>query len=111
VDPVLDPLVLRERVHRAREAVVAEDDRLEVERQVAELADRRPRPGERRVEDLLGAAGVAAAHEVEGRVDEQGDAGERLHRPVVEEQRDPAPLVLLGREHLLGELVVRRVSQ
>ena len=38
------------------------------------------------------------------RVEHERDAGERLHRPVVEEQRDAPPLVLLGREDLLGQL-------
>ena len=29
--------------------------------------------------------------------------GERLHRPVVELQREPAPLLLLGGDQLVGE--------
>ena len=37
-------------------------------------------------------------------VEHERDARERLHRPVVEEERDAAPLVLLGREDLLGQL-------
>jgi hypothetical protein len=36
-------------------------------------------------------------------VEHQGDAGERLHRAVVEEERDPAALVLLGSDELLDE--------
>src|SRR2546428_57562 len=36
-------------------------------------------------------------------VEHQRDAGERLHRPVVQEERKPAPLVLLGGDQLLGE--------
>ena len=37
---VLDPELLRERLHRRREALVAQHDRLEVEREVAQRADR-----------------------------------------------------------------------
>ena len=60
LDPVLDAAVLRERVDRRREAVVAQHDRLEVEREVAQLADRRPRADERLVEDLARLLVVAA---------------------------------------------------
>src|SRR2546423_883713 len=38
-DAVREPALLAERLHRRAEALVAEDDRLEVEREVAELAD------------------------------------------------------------------------
>src|SRR5689334_5335796 len=75
VDAVLDPLVLRERGDRAREAVVAEHHRLEVEREVAELADRRSRAAQRRLEDLGGALAFAAACEVDGGVEKECDAG------------------------------------
>jgi len=39
--------------------------------------------------------------EVERRVEHQRDPGERLDGAVVEEERDPPPLVLLGAEDLL----------
>ena len=45
LDPVLATARLRERVDRRREPVVAQRDRLEVEGEVAELADRRPGAG------------------------------------------------------------------
>ena len=40
--------------------------------------------------------GPAAFDRVGDRVEHQRDPRERLHRPVVEEERDPPPLVLLG---------------
>ena len=84
--------------------MVAEHDRLEVEGEVAQLADRRARPRERAAEHLPRLLGPAAADEVECGVEHQRDARQRLHRAVVEEERDPPPLVLLGGEHLLGQL-------
>jgi hypothetical protein len=98
---------LRERVDGRREAVVAQRHRLEVEGEVAELADRRPRAAERAVEDLARLLVLAAADEVEGGVQHQSDAREGLHGAVVEEQGDAPPLVLFRREDLLGRLAVR----
>jgi hypothetical protein len=40
---------------------------------------------------------------VPDRVEHQRDRGEGLHRPVVEEEREAAALVLLGRDQLLEE--------
>ena len=102
---------LRERVDRCRKPVVAQRDRLEIEGEIAELADRRPRAAERPVKDLARLLEIAAADQVEGRVDHQRDAGERLHGTVVEEEGDPAPLILLRREYLLGELAVGVVER
>ena len=48
--------------------------------------------------------GRARLRKSSDRVEHERDAGERLHRAVVEEQRDAPPLVLLGREDLLCEL-------
>ena len=106
-DPVLAAAGLHERVDRRREPVVAQGDRLEVEGEVAELSDRRPRAGQRAVEDLARLVGLAAADQVERCVEHQRHARERLHRAVVQEERDAPPLVLLRREHLLGRLAVR----
>ena len=88
--------------------MVAQDDRLEVEREVAQLADRRARPSQRAVEHLRRLLGLAALEEAQRRVEHERDAGERLHRAVVEEERDSPPLVLLGGEDLLGRAVARR---
>ena len=86
--------------------MVAEDDRLEVEGEVAQLADRRPSPAERLVEHLGRLLRLSALEEVHRRVEHERDAGERLHRPVVEEERDAAALVLFRGEDLLGLAVV-----
>ena len=101
---MLQAAILPERTHRHREAVVAQHDGLEVERQVAQLADRRARPVQRLVEDLAGLLVLAAFDEVGDGVEHQRDAGERLHGPVVQEERDAATLVLLRGEDLLGDL-------
>src|SRR5205085_8856668 len=68
LDAVLQAAVLRERLHGHREAVVAEDDRLEIEREVAELADRGSRARQRLVEGLLGLGLAAAPAEILPRV-------------------------------------------
>ena len=57
--------------------------------------------------------GPAVVDRLHGRVEHQRDPGEVLHRPVVEEEREPPPLVLLGRDDPLDEplaLVVGRVG-
>ena len=54
---------------------------------------------------------MTAPEEVERSVEHQRDAGEGLNRAVVQEQRDPATLVLLGAEDLLGRAARRLVSQ
>ena len=78
------------------EALVAQDDRLEREREVAQLADRRPLPVERGAEHVAGVVELAGLDRVQRRVEHQRDAGQVLHRAVVQEQRDAPPLVLLG---------------
>jgi hypothetical protein len=40
---------------------------------------------------------------VQGRVEHERDAGQRLDRPVVQEDGEPSPLVLLGRDELVGQ--------
>ena len=67
LDPLLEAAGLRERVDCRCEAVVAQHHRLEVEGELAELADRRPRPAERLVEDLPRLLVLAAADQVERR--------------------------------------------
>ena len=73
----------------------------------AELADRRTRPPERALEHLAGLLRLAALEEVDRRVEHERDTGERLNRPVMEEERDPAALVLLDGEDLLGRIAPR----
>ena len=104
LDAVLEAAVLRERLHRHREPVVPQYDRLEIEREVAELADRRARARERLVEDLLRLLVTAPRDEIRDRVEHQRDAGKRLYGPVVQKEGDAASFVLLCREYLFGQL-------
>ncbi len=60
------------------------------------MRDKRP------VEDLARLIVLTAADQVERGVEHERDSRERLHRPVVEEEGDAPPLVLLGGEDLLG---------
>ena len=84
--------------------MVAQHHRLEVEGELAELADRRARPAQRPVEDLPRLLVLAAPDQVERGVEHERDARERLHGAVVEEERDAPPLVLLRSEDALGRL-------
>ena len=47
--------------------------------------------------------GPAVVDRLDGRVEHQRDPGEVLHRPVVQEEGEPAPLVLLGGDDPLDE--------
>ena len=49
------------------------------------------------------ASGLPSSIALHGCVEHQRDPGEVLDRPVVEEEREPAPLVLLGRDDPLDE--------
>ena len=83
-------------VERSREPLVAQHDRFEREREVAELPNRRPLPVERAREHLLGVLELAGLDRMHRRVEHQRDPGEVLDRAVVQKERDPPPLVLLG---------------
>ena len=95
--------LLGERADGRAEALVAQHDRLELEREVAQRADRLPLLLERRPEHLLRLVGPVLLDRVDDAVEHQRDARHRLHRAVVEEEREPAPLLLLGRDQLVGE--------
>jgi hypothetical protein len=58
---------------------------------------------ERVGEHLLGGVEPALVDCVADGIEHERDSGEILHRPVVEKQRNPAPLVLLGRDEAFGE--------
>ena len=58
---------------------------------------------ERLGQHLLCGLELALIDRVGNGVEHQRDAGERLNGPVVKEEREPAPLVLLGRDQTLGE--------
>ena len=90
-----------ERLHGGPEALIAEDDRLESEREVAQLADRLSLAADRPGEDLLRVVDAPAVDRVDHAVEHQGDSGHGLHGHVVEEQREPPALVLLGCDQLI----------
>ena len=85
------------------EALVAQHDRLELEGEVAQGTDRLPLLLERRPEHLLRLVGPVLLDRVDDAVEHERDARHRLHWAVVEEERQPAPLLLLGRDQLVGE--------
>jgi hypothetical protein len=60
-------------------------------------------PLERVGEHVPGRVGLSFVDRVQHRVEHQRDSGERLHGAVVEEQREPAPLVLLRGDESLAE--------
>ena len=105
-----EPELLGERLHRRPEALVAQHDRLEVEREVAQRADRVPVPlraPSRAPRRLLE---PPAFERVDHGVEHQRDPRQRLHRPVVEEEREPAPLLLLGGDQLVGQARALRLA-
>ena len=58
---------------------------------------------ERRGHDPARRPGPPVVDRLHRRVEHQRDPGEVLHRPVVQEEREPAPLVLLGGDDPLDE--------
>jgi hypothetical protein len=58
---------------------------------------------ERVVEHLFRALEVSVLDRAADRVEHQCDTGKCLNGPVVEEERESAPLVLLGGDQLFGE--------
>jgi hypothetical protein len=111
---VLHPELVRELLDRSAEPLVAQHHRLDVEREIAERADRLAMPLERRGHDPARCLRPPVVDRLHRRVEHQRDPGEVLHRPVVEEERQPAALVLLGRDDPLDQplaIVVGAVAQ
>src|SRR5205085_5598127 len=102
-DAVLDRDLIGERANCGRKALVPEDDRLEVEREVSQLSDRRAVSYERPSDDLACLLVATLRDRVQPRVEQQRDAGQRLDRAVVEFVREPAPPVLLGGDELVRQ--------
>jgi hypothetical protein len=63
--------------------------------------DRLPLLLERGAEHLLRLVGAVRFDRVDHAVEHERDPGHRLHRPVVEKEREPATLLLLGRDQLV----------
>jgi hypothetical protein len=102
--------LIRERPQRRPEPVIAQHDRLEHERQIPELADRRPLLPERRLQDPPALGRVALLERMHCPIQHQRDPRKLLHRPVVQEQRQPPPLVLLGGDQPLERVVALHES-
>ena len=75
--------LIRQGTNRGGEALVPQYDRLEVEGQVSQLADRCAMTLERTADDLQRLLAATFLDRVQPRVEQQGDARERLHRAVV----------------------------
>ncbi len=97
-----EPELLRKRLDGGREALVAQHERLEVEREVAQRADRVALALEDLREHALRLLEAAGLDRGRDRVQHQRDPRQRLHRPVVEEEREPAALLLLGGDDEVG---------
>src|SRR5471032_2671721 len=98
----------RERLEGGAEALVAQHDGLEGEREVAQLADRAALPVERGGENLRCIVELAGLDRVERGVEHQRDSRQVLHRAVVQKEGDAPPFVLLGRDQTVERL---RVAQ
>ena len=70
---------------------------------VAERANRLAMALERRSHDPPCHLRLALVDRLHGGVEHQRDPGQALHGPVVEEEREPAPFVLLGRDDPLDQ--------
>ena len=67
-------------------------------------------PLERVAQYLVGLVEPVSLERVDYGVEHQADPGKRLHRSVVEEEREPAALVLLGRDQLIRETCALRLA-
>jgi hypothetical protein len=92
-----------ERPDGRREPLVPQDDRLDVEREVAQRADRLAVPLERRGEHALRVVEPVRLDRADRGVEHQADPGHVLNGAVVEEERQPTALVLLCGDELVGQ--------
>src|SRR5204862_90351 len=97
--------------HGGTEALVSEHDRLEVERKVADRADRVPVQAEGIPEYLGRVLEPAVLDRMDRRIEHERDPGQGLDRSVVQLEGDPAPLVLLRCDQALGELLLVGAGQ
>jgi hypothetical protein len=107
---VLHPELVRELLHGRREALIAQHHGLDVEREVAQRADRLAVRLERARHDAARVLGTALVDRVHRRIEHQRDTGEVLDGPIVQEEREAAPLVLLGGDDPVGEAAALRLA-
>ena len=113
---VLDAELRGQRFHCRPEALIAQHDRLDVEGQIAELLDRLAVAEQGRDHDFLRVGAAPVVHRMDGGIEHQCDPGQVLDGAVVEEEGEPASLVLLGGDDPVGEptallLTDRRLGQ
>ena len=101
LDVVRELDLIRQRAHGGSESLVAQDDGLEVEGEVAQLTDRRAVPLERAADDLLRLLAATLLDRVQACVEHQRDTRERLHGAVVQLVGKTPPLVLLRSQQLI----------
>jgi hypothetical protein len=102
--------LVAELAHRDLEIGVAEHDRLDREREVAELLDDPALALDRPLEQLGGLGGAAVADCSERGVLHERDARERLQRSVVKRDGQPPALVLLRRDQSRHEPLALRLA-
>src|SRR5262249_8805562 len=76
VHAVLDRELIRQCPDRRREALIAQDDRLQVEREIAKLTDRRSVSHERSSDDLARLLVASLRNRVQASVEQQRDSGQ-----------------------------------
>ena len=116
VDHDLDLVRLRELpgelAEGGGEAVVAQRDRLERERQRAQRARRPSRQcSSARVQRAQALVDLARLDRVVRGLDDQPDAGDALLRPVVQRQGEPPALALLDAQEAVGEAAALALAQ
>ena len=115
VDDDLDLVRLRELpgelAERGREAVVAQRDRLERERQGAQGAHDAAAVLERALERAQALLDLARLDRVVRGLDDQADAGDALLRPVVQRERQTAALALLDPQQAVREAAALALAQ
>src|SRR6266545_2960984 len=108
LDAVRHAELVRQRPNRRSEALVAKHDRLELEREVAQRADRLALLLERRAQDAVRLLGPAGLDRGADGVEHERDPGHRLQGAVVKDQSKPPALFLLGCDQLVGKASVLR---
>ena len=103
LDLAREPDLVREPADGRLDPLVAQHDRLEAERQLAQRADRVAMPVERLVQNRSRGLEVPVVDRVPDGVQHERDPRKSLHGSVVEEQREAPALVLLCGDQLLGE--------
>ncbi len=96
--------LVRECANGRCESLIAQNDRLEVEGEVPELADRGSVSLQRAADDLARLFEPALADRVQAGIEQERDSRQRLDDAVVQLVREPPSLVLLRRDQLVRQV-------